>query len=176
MDRRTEGEGAGIDALLAGEELVATLAGDEGARFVLTTMRVMCLAGGSAPLRWSSAMLDAVTGAEVTARPKDRGGLGWAILGFLGAVGIWQVSTNDVVGIGGGIVIGLISAALAIDYLFFDPGSQLMFHAASGSVAGPVRDGDAGVAREFAERLFALRGARAREAEASRRPPRYPCP
>jgi len=111
----------------------------------------------------------------VTARPKDRSSLGWAILGFLGALGIWQVSTNEIVGVGGGIVIGLISAALAIDYLFLDPGSQLVFHAASGDVGGPVRDADAGAARQFADRFFALRAARAREAGPRHGPPRYPC-
>jgi len=92
-------------ALLDGEEVVATLGDDEGGRFVLTTMRVLHVGGGARPRRWSSAMIEAVSGVELTSRPKDRSSLGWAILGFLGALGIWQVSTNDIVGVVGGIVI-----------------------------------------------------------------------
>ena len=168
------GQAALAGTLLSGEEIVATLEGDDGARFFLTTARVLHTGGGTTSRRWSSAMIEAVNGVEFASRPKDRSSLGWAILGFLGALGIWQVSTNDVVGIAGGIVIGLISAALAIDYLFFDPGSQLLFHAGSGSVGGPVRDADAPAAREFADRFFALREAKGRRPAPSRRLPRYP--
>ena len=168
------GQAALAGTLLSGEEIVATLEGDDGARFFLTTARVLHTGGGTTSRRWSSAMIEAVNGVEFASRPKDRSSLGWAILGFLGALGIWQVSTNDVVGIAGGIVIGLISAALAIDYLFFDPGSQLLFHAGSGSVGGPVRDADALAAREFTDRFFALREAKGRRPAPSRRLPRYP--
>ena len=81
--------------------------------------------------------------------------------------------TNDIVGIAGGIVIGLIAAALAIDYLFFDPGSLLLFHAASGSVGGQVREADAPAALELADRFFALRAAK-EAASAAPRLPRFP--
>jgi len=168
------GQAALPGALLSGEKIVATLEGDDGARFFLTTARVLHSGGGTTFRRWSSAMIEAASGAELTSKPKDRSSLGWAVLGVLGALGIWQVSTNDIVGIGGGIVIGLISAALAIDYLFFDPGSQLLFHAGSGSVGGPVRDRDVPAAREFADRFFALREAKGRRPAPSRRLPRYP--
>ena len=119
-------------------------------------------------------MIEAVSGVELTSRPKDRSSLGWAILGFVGALGIWQVSTNDIVGVVGGIVIGLIAAALVIDYLFFDPGSLLLFHAASGDVGGPVREADATAALELADRFFALRAAREHRPGAPRRLPRFP--
>lgn len=162
------------DILLDGEEVVATLDGDDGGRFVLTAMRVLHVGGGARPRRWSHAMIEAVSSVELASKPKDRSSLGWAVLGFLGALGIWQVSTNDIVGIGGGIVIGLIAAALAIDYLFFDPGAHLLFHAASGDVGGPVRDADAGAAQELARRFFALRAEKERQPRVTRRRPRYP--
>ena len=160
--------------LLDGEEVVAALDGDEGGRFVLTTMRVLHVGGGARPRRWSSAVIEAVSGVELTSRPKDRSSLGWAILGFLGALGIWQVSTNDIVGVAGGIVIGLIAAALVIDYLFFDPGSLLFFHTASGDVGGSIREEDAPAALELADRFFALRAAREHRLGAPVRLPRFP--
>jgi len=163
-------------ALLDGETIVATFDGDEGGSFILTTERVMHVGGGGRSERWASAMIEAVSGADVTSRPKDRSTLGWAVLGFLGALGIWQISTNDVVGIGGGIIIGLIAAALAIDYLFFEPGPVLFFHAASGKVGGPVREADAAEALEFVDRFYALREASKPAAPESPRLPRYPSP
>ena len=161
-------------ALLDGEEVVATLSGDDGGQFVLTTLRVLHMDGGTKPRRWSSAMIEAVSGVELTSRPKDRSSLGWAILGFLGALGIWQVSTNDIVGIAGGIVIGLIAAALTVEYLFFDPGTLLRFRAASGNVGGPIRGADAAAALEMADRFFALRVASERRPAAPVRLPRFP--
>jgi len=160
--------------LVDGEEIVATLDGDDGGRFFLTTARVIHVERGTNPHRWSEAVLEAVAGVELTSRPKDRSSLGWAILGFLGALGIWQVSTNEIVGVVGGVVIGLIAAALAVDYLFFDPGLLLVFHAASGSVSGTVRDQDAPAARELAQRFNALRVVGQRRSKPRPRLPLYP--
>lgn len=138
------------------ESVVETLEVDGADRFILTDKRVIYIGGDEDHRNWSFASLGEVTSVEVTRVSRERSSLYWGILGLVASLGIWQVATNDTVGIVGGIVMAALGALLLWDYYLRTPPSRLLFHAAGRDIGGPLsRSAEAG-ARSFGDRVFEL--------------------
>ena len=142
--------------LTNGESVVEKLEVDGTDRFILTDMRVIYIGGDEDHRNWSFASLSNVSSIEVTRVSRERSSLYWGVLGLIASLGIWQVATNEKVGIVGGIIMALLGALLLWDYYFRTPPSRLVFHAAGQDVGGPLsRSAEAG-ARAFSDRVFEL--------------------
>lgn len=140
----------GLKALLPGERSVAELAGADGAAFLLTDQRVVHFGSREAETAYASVRLDDISGVVVARRPRDRRPLIWAVLGFAGAVGVWQVLSNSAVGAAAGAVVGAVSAGLFADYWFRPGGLAISFRSAGGVVSGPVDGKSSADAQAFA--------------------------
>ena len=146
-----------------GESIVETLEVDGLDRFILTDRRVIYIGGDDDHRNWSFAPVSEITSVEVARVPRERSTLVWGVLGLVAAVGIWQVATNDTVGIVGGIVMAVLGAALLWDYYLRTPPSKLLIRAGGKDIGGPLnRSAEAG-ARSFGDRLFELKFAISRE-------------
>ncbi|MBT3942733.1 MAG: hypothetical protein HOF43_08470 [Chloroflexi bacterium] len=170
--------------LTDGESVVDTLEVDGTDRFILTDMRVIYIGGDEDHRNWSFASLSEVTSVEVTRVSRERSSLYWGVLGLVAALGIWQVATNDTVGIVGGIVMAALGALLLWDYYLRTPPSRLLFHADGQPIGGPLsRSAEVG-ARSFGDSVFELksRGDRAESTSGSAKTAgitrryRYPAP
>ena len=153
------GQESAVDGfrLSEGETVVETLAVDGSDRFILTERRVIYIGGDDDHRNWSFAPVSEVTSVEVARVPRERSTLVWGVLGLVAAVGIWQVATNDTVGIVGGIVMAVLGAALLWDYYLRTPPSKLLIRAGGKDIGGPLnRSAEAG-ARSFADSLFELK-------------------
>jgi len=151
--------------LTEGESVVETLEVDGTDRFILTDRRVIYVGGDEDHRNWSFAPLSTVTSVQVTRVSRERSSLMWGVLGLIAAVGIWQVATNETVGIVGGIVMAALGAILLWDYYLRTPPSRLLFHTAGNVVGGPLsRTAEAG-ARSFSDSLFELKSRTSRASE-----------
>ena len=140
-----------------GESVAETLEVDGSDRFILTDRRVMYIGGDEEHRNWSFAPISEVTSVEVTRVARERSSLVWGVLGLVAAIGIWQVATNDTVGIVGGVVMAALGAVLLWDYYLRTPPSRLLFRAGGKDIGGPLsRSSEAG-ARSFGDRLFELK-------------------
>ena len=143
--------------LTAGESVVDSLEVDGTDRFVLTDRRVIYIGGDEDHRNWSFAEVSEVTSVEVTRVSRERSSLMWGILGFIAAVGIWQVATNEKVGIIGGIAMAILGAILLWDYYLITPPSRLLFHAAGKDIGGPLSRSSETGARAFGDRVFEIK-------------------
>lgn len=163
-------------SLAAGEEVIDTLEVGGEDRFAMTTERVIYSGGTEEHRMWSFALISEITSAEVSRAPRDKAMLVWGLLGLVAAVGIWQVSTNAIIGVVGGVAMTALSLLLLGDYYFRTPPSMLVFRAAGQEVGGPLSREAEDRSREFADQIMHAR-ARAeakRQRSASRRRPRFP--
>ena len=143
--------------LAEGESVVETLEVDGANRFILTDRRVMYLGGDEDHRNWSFAPVEQISSIAVTRVSRERSSLLWGVLGLIAAIGIWQVATNDTVGIVGGIVMAILGATLFWDYYLRTPPSRLLFYADGNEIGGPLsRSSEAG-ARSFGDRVFELK-------------------
>ncbi|MDA1258193.1 MAG: hypothetical protein O3C10_10205 [Chloroflexi bacterium] len=169
-----------IDGFRLGEheEIVKMLDIDGSDRFVLTDRRVIYVGGDEDHRNWAFAPVSEVTTVELSRAPRERTTLIWGVLGLVAAVGMWQVATNDTVGIIGGLVMAVLAVVLLWDYYLRTPPSQLVFRAGGKDIGGPLtRSAEAG-AREFGDSVFELKSREAvpaRPAGITRRY-RYPAP
>ncbi len=143
--------------LAEGESVVETLEVDGANRFILTDRRVMYLGGDEEHRNWSFAPVEQISSIAVTRVSRERSSILWGVLGLIAAIGIWQVATNDTVGIVGGIVMAILGATLFWDYYLRTPPSRLLFYADGNEIGGPLsRSSEAG-ARSFGDRVFELK-------------------
>ncbi|MDP6822827.1 MAG: hypothetical protein QF554_06000 [Dehalococcoidia bacterium] len=151
--------------LTEGESVIETLEVDGTDRFILTDRRVIYIGGDEDHRNWSFAPVSEVTSVEVARVTRERSSLMWGVLGLIAAVGIWQVATNDTVGIVGGIVMAALGAVLLWDYYLRTPPSRLLFHTAGNVIGGPLsRSAEAG-ARSFGDSVFELKSRKSRASE-----------
>ncbi|GEM_PF-731542 len=143
--------------LLAGEELVATLPGEDGAFFRLTSQRVIYTGGQEDVTLYAAARLEDVVAVEMTRRPRDRRSAAWAALGLAAAIGVWQVSPNGSIGVAAGAVMGIISLGLLAAYWVRPSGLWLSFRASGAGVSGAVSGKHVARAPEFASMVQAAR-------------------
>ncbi len=153
--------------LTDGESVVESLEVDGTDRFVLTNRRVIYIGGDEDHRNWSFADVSEVTSVEVARASRERSSLMWGVLGFIAAVGIWQVATNDKVGIIGGIAMAMLGAILLWDYYLRTPSSRLLFHAAGKDIGGPLSRSSETGARAFGDRVFELKSLSARDTDDS---------
>ena len=76
---------------------------------------------------------------------------------MIAAVGIWQVATNDKIGVFGGIVMAALGMVLLWDYYLRTPSSRLLFHTAGKDIGGPLDRSSESGARSFGDRMFELK-------------------
>lgn len=146
-----------------GESIVETLEVDGLDRFILTDRRVIYIGGDEDHRNWSFTPIPEVTSITVSRIARERSTLVWGVLGLIAAVGIWQVATNETVGIIGGIVMAALGAVLLWDFYLRTPPSRLLFRADGKDIGGSLnRSAEAG-ARSFGDRLFELKFAISRE-------------
>jgi len=153
--------------LTDGESVVESLEVDGTDRFVLTNRRVIYIGGDEDHRNWSFADVSEVTSVEVARASRERSSLMWGVLGFIAAVGIWQVATNDKVGIIGGIAMAMLGAILLWDYYLRTPSSRLILHAAGKDIGGSLSRSSESGARAFGDRVFELKTLSARDTDDS---------
>ena len=140
-------------ALLDGEERIAGTPGADGARFVLTNMRVLYAGGLEDRIIAESARLTEIVAVRLERRSRDRRSAVWGVIGLLAAVAVWQVTRSEAVGVIAAAVVGVVSIALLADYWLRRPGIMLTFLTPGGALGGQVEDADAGSAQAFASRF-----------------------
>lgn len=150
--------------LVDGESVVESLEVGGSDRFVLTDRRVIYIGGDEDHRNWSFAPLSEISSVRVTRVARERSSLIWGVLGLIASIGIWQVATNERVGIIGGVVMAALGAILLWDYYLRTPPSRLLFHAAGRDIGGPLNRSSEDGARSFGDRLFELK---ARDGEKS---------
>jgi len=89
------------------------------------------------------------------------------VLGLIASIGIWQVATNERVGIIGGVVMAALGAILLCDYYLRTPPSRLLFDAAGKDLGGPLNRSSENEARSFGDRVFELKSRDAGNSEES---------
>lgn len=143
--------------LIDGESVVDSLEVDGTDRFILTDMRVIYIGGDEDHRNWSFASVSEISSVKVTRVSRERSSLYWGVLGLVAAIGIWQVATNDTVGIVGGIVMAALGVLLLWDYYLRTPPSRLLFHADGQDIGGPLSRSSETGARSFGDRVFELK-------------------
>ncbi len=161
--------------LISGETLVSDLPGTGGASFVLTDRRIIHYGGGEEETFYSSMRLGDISSVALTRRARDRKSLVWALLGAMGAVGVWQVSSNANVGAIAGAVVGVISLGLFADYWFRPGGTGLLFTSAGGRLRGEVGGKATARAEAFLSQVEQLR-TKSEQATPSLALPQIPAP
>lgn len=149
--------------LSEGESMIETLEVDGSDRFILTDRRVIYIGGDEDHRNWSFAPVSEISSVEVRRVARERSTLIWGVLGLIAAVGIWQVATNDTVGIIGGIVMAILGAVLLWDFYLRTPPSQLLFRAGGKDIGGPLNRSAETGARSFGDRLFELKSSRSQD-------------
>lgn len=149
--------GAGLRDLMPGEAKVLDLPGPDGASFVLTDRRIIHYGGGEQEAFYTSMRLGDISSVALTRRARDRKSLLWGVLGAVGAVGVWQVSSNGNIGAIVGAVVGLISLGLFADYWFRPGGLGVLFTSAGGTVRGEVEGKAAARAEAFVSQAEQMR-------------------
>lgn len=150
--------------IVDGESVVESLEVGGSDRFVLTDRRVIYIGGDEDHRNWSFAPLSEISSVRVTRVARERSSLIWGVLGLIASIGIWQVATNERVGIIGGVAMAALGAILLWDYYLRTPPSRLLFHAAGRDIGGPLNRSSENGARSFGDRVFELK---ARDAEKS---------
>ena len=143
--------------LIEGESVVESLEVGGSDRFVLTDRRVIYIGGDEDHRNWSFASLSEISSVRVTRMVRERSSLIWGVLGLIASIGIWQVATNERVGIIGGIVMAALGAILLFDYYLRTPPSRLLFDAAGKDIGGPIIRSSENGARSFGDRVFELK-------------------
>jgi hypothetical protein len=143
--------------LIEGESVVKSLEVGGSDRFVLTDRRVIYIGGDEDHRNWSFASLSEISSVRVTRMVRERSSLIWGVLGLIASIAIWQVATNERVGIIGGIVMAALGAILLFDYYLRTPPSRLLFDAAGKDIGGPIIRSSENGARSFGDRVFELK-------------------
>lgn len=143
--------------LIEGESVVESLEVGGPDRFVLTDRRVIYIGGDEDHRNWSFASLSEISSVRVTRMVRERSSLIWGVLGLIASIAIWQVATNERVGIIGGIVMAALGAILLFDYYLRTPPSRLLFDAAGKDIGGPIIRSSENGARSFGDRVFELK-------------------
>ena len=143
--------------LVEGESVVESLEVGGSDRFVLTDRRVIYIGGDEDHRNWSFASLSEISSVRVTRMVRERSSLIWGVLGLIASIAIWQVATNERVGIIGGIVMAALGAILLFDYYLRTPPSRLLFDAAGKDIGGPIIRSSENGARSFGDRVFELK-------------------
>ena len=143
--------------LIEGESVVESLEVGGPDRFVLTDRRVIYIGGDEDHRNWSFAPLSEISSVRVTRMVRERSSLIWGVLGLIASIAIWQVATNERVGIIGGIVMAALGAILLFDYYLRTPPSRLLFDAAGKDIGGPIIRSSENGARSFGDRVFELK-------------------
>jgi len=153
--------------LIEGESVVESLEVGGSDRFVLTDRRVIYIGGDEDHRNWSFAPISEISSVRVTRIVRERSSLIWGVLGLIASIGIWQVATNERVGIIGGVVMAALGAILLCDYYLRTPPSRLLFHAAGKDIGGPLNRSSENEARSFGDRVFELKSRDAGNSEES---------
>ena len=143
--------------LIEGESVVESLEVGGPDRFVLTDRRVIYIGGDEDHRNWSFAPISEISSVRVTRMVRERSSLIWGVLGLIASIAIWQVATNERVGIIGGIVMAALGAILLFDYYLRTPPSRLLFDAAGKDIGGPIIRSSENGARSFGDRVFELK-------------------
>ena len=143
---------AGLLDMARGEEILQEVDSGEDGRFILTNLRLIYNGGDGGNSIFSTADLNDVTAVELARRPRDNRSAWWGLAGAIAAIGVWQVTTNEMVGLIAGAIVGAFSAYLLADFWFRPAGVVLSFKTAGGGVEGPV----SGKRLRDAEQLTAL--------------------
>ena len=143
--------------LIEGESVVESLEVGGPDRFVLTDCRVIYIGGDEDHRNWSFAPISEISSVRVTRMVRERSSLIWGVLGLIASIGIWQVATNERVGIIGGVVMAALGAILLFDYYLRTPPSRLLFDAAGKDIGGPINRSSENGARSFGDRVFELK-------------------
>jgi len=143
--------------LIDGESVVESLEVGGTDRFVLTDRRVIYIGGDEDHRNWSFAPIGEISSVRVARVGRERASLIWGVLGLIASIGIWQVATNERVGIIGGVVMAALGAVLLWDYYLRTPPSRLLFHAAGKDIGGPLNRSSEIGARSFGDRVFELK-------------------
>ncbi|MCX8250960.1 MAG: hypothetical protein OTJ98_03805 [Dehalococcoidia bacterium] len=144
--------------LIEGESVVESLDVGGSDRFVLTDRRVIYIGGDEDHRNWSFAPISEISSVRVTRTVRERSSLIWGVLGLIASIGIWQVATNERVGIIGGVVMAALGVILLFDYYLRTPPSRLLFDAAGKDIGGPLNRSSENGARAFGDRVFELKG------------------
>jgi hypothetical protein len=153
--------------LIDGESVVESLEVGGSDRFVLTDRRVIYIGGDEEHRNWSFAPISEISSVRVTRVARERSSLIWGVLGLIASIGIWQVATNDKIGVIGGIVMALLGAILLWDYYLRTPPSRLLFDASGKDIGGPLNRSSEDGARSFGDMVFELKARNAADSEES---------
>ena len=153
--------------LIEGESVVESLEVGGSDRFVLTDRRVIYIGGDEDHRNWSFAPISEISSVRVTRIVRERSSLIWGVLGLIASIGIWQVATNERVGIIGGVVMAALGTILLCDYYLRTPPSRLLFDAAGKDIGGPLNRSSENRARSFSDRVFELKAHDAEKSEES---------
>jgi hypothetical protein len=153
--------------LIDGESLVESLEVGGSDRFVLTDRRVIYIGGDEDHRNWSFAAIDEISSVRVARVARERSSLIWGMLGLIASIGIWQVATNERVGIIGGVAMAALGAILLWDYYLRTPPSRLLFHADGKDIGGPLNRSSENGARSFGDMVFELKARNAGKSEGS---------
>ncbi|HIF13544.1 MAG TPA: hypothetical protein EYQ82_11215 [Dehalococcoidia bacterium] len=143
--------------LIEGESVVESLEVGGSDRFVLTDRRVIYIGGDEDHRNWSFAPISEISSVRVTRVVRERSSLIWGVLGLIASIGVWQVATNERVGIIGGVVMAALGVILLCDYYLRTPPSRLLFDAAGKDIGGPLNRSSENGARAFGDRVFELK-------------------
>lgn len=165
-------------ALAEGEQLLRELPLRNGGRFRLTTLRVLIEGPQRSEPLWAFAFLPNVVSVQLRPRQRDRRSLFWGLLGLIAAAGVWQVATNDTVGLVGGIVVALFSLALLGEFALRPPDLQLELSTGASALGETVDRDEAADAREFIRVFVEARAEAGRKRDKApsmaQRLPRFP--
>ncbi len=147
----------GLLDLGASEELMCEVdSGDDG-RFVLTNQRLIYQGRSGDDALFSAAAVEDVTAIEFGRRERDARSAWWGVIGLIASIGVWQVTTNESVGMIAGAIVAGISLLLLADYWFRPAGLVLKFGTPGGAVEGPVSGKRVRDAEELAAQVQQLR-------------------
>ncbi len=150
-------EKLGLLDLAESEELLSEVdSGDDG-RFILTSRRLIYQGRSSSDAVFSSASIDDVTAIEFGRRPRDSRSAWWGVVGLIAAVAVWQVTSNETVGMVAGAIVGGMSLLLLADYWFRPAGLILRFGTPGGAVEGPISSRQVSDAEQLAATVQQIR-------------------
>ena len=113
------------------EEILQKLDPDNKSHLIMTDKFIYFVQLKYKEPQISCIKISSLDGYDLSLQPKNPSQFYWSVLGIICAVGFWQLSSDKLISVIGGIFITLISILLAVDY-WFSP-TKFMFKLFSGT-------------------------------------------
>lgn len=131
------------------EDILHELESDDNCYLIITQSFIYSIKSKNKESEISSIKVSSLDGYDLSLKTKNPTQFYWSILGMICAVGFWQLSSDEIISVIGGIFITLISILLALDYWFTPSKFVLKIFSGSGIISTNIGKENLNRCKEF---------------------------